>query len=37
MFIGEIEETGVIEPLALPEAEPAHEVDAPVREPVPAR
>ena len=36
MFIGEIEETGVIEPLAVPETEPVREPNAPVEEPVPA-
>ena len=37
MFIGEIEEIGVIEPIQLPEATPLEErQDVPVEEPVPA-
>ena len=37
MFIGEIEEIGVIEPISMPESEPVSEPVAPVEEPVPAR
>jgi hypothetical protein len=37
MFIGEIEEIGVIEPVSMPETEPVSEPVAPVEEPVPAR
>jgi hypothetical protein len=37
MFIGEIEEVGVIEPISLPESIPAEQPEAPVEEPVPAR
>lgn len=39
MFIGEIEEVGVIEPLSMPErepSEPAPAAEQPGREPVPA-
>jgi hypothetical protein len=37
MFIGEIEEVGVIEPISMPESLPAEQPETPVEEPVPAR
>lgn len=36
MFIGEIEEIGVIEPVALPEPRPSEPPETPVDEPVAA-
>ena len=36
MFIGEIEEIGVIEPVSVPEELPSEQPVAPVEEPVPA-
>ena len=36
MFIGEIEEIGVIEPVAVPEPLPSEPSDSPVDEPVAA-